>query len=78
MCVCVWGGQALGTCWLVGTGEQQTRAFNPQRGGEGEVTLMKLVAYENGVMPFGSGVTSDFINLFFFSFFLSWPLRDLV
>lgn len=60
----------LGICWLVGTGERQTLAFNPERGSDGEVTLMKLVAYENGVMPLGSGVTSDFINLFF-SFFLS-------
>lgn len=25
----------------------------PGRGGEGEVTLIKLVAYENGVMPIG-------------------------
>lgn len=50
-------------------GKRQTLAFNPGRGGEGEVTLMKLVAYENGVMPFGSGVTSDFINLFFFFLF---------
>lgn len=60
--------QISGICWLVGTRERRTRAFNPGRGGEGEVTLMKLVAYENGVMPFGSGVTSDFINLFFFFF----------
>lgn len=56
-------------------GKRQTLAFNPGRGGEGEVTLMKLVAYENGVMPFGSGVTSDFINLFFFFFSFTAPAR---
>lgn len=56
-------------------GKRQTLAFNPGRGGEGEVTLMKLVAYENGVMPFGSGVTSDFINLFFFSSSFTAPAR---
>lgn len=61
----------LGICWLVGTGEWQTLAFNPERGGEGEVTLMKLVAYENGVIPFGSSVTSDLINLLFYFFFLA-------
>lgn len=57
-------------------GKRQTLAFNPGRGGEGEVTLMKLVAYENGVMPFGSGVTSDFINLFFFFFFFHGPCEN--
>lgn len=63
--------QISAICWLVGTGEQQHLLPLSWERQEVEVTLIKLVAYENGVMPTGR-MWQGFINLFPFTALREW------
>lgn len=57
--------------WLMGTGEQQNLSPFSWERREVEVTLIKLVAYENGVMPTGR-MWQGFINLSPFTALREW------